>query len=70
MAPVIASTDHHHLMMASKDSLSRQEQVSRRPNDPGIQFRETGEVAPEIALTFAKSWDHFIAGGLVAFRPR
>jgi len=28
-----------------------------------IQSRETGDVVPQETLSFAKSWNHFFAGG-------
>ncbi|TPX14937.1 uncharacterized protein E0L32_005046 [Thyridium curvatum] len=34
------------------------------PNVPRTQSRETGDVSPQQALSFAKSWNHFIAGGV------
>ena len=62
MAPVIYSTDHPHLM-ATNASSPTQGQPRREPTPHRIQSRETGDVPPEAALTFAKSWDHLIAGG-------
>jgi hypothetical protein len=61
MAPHPSTT----AIMSSSDPIAPESGLRKSTTQraPRIQSRETGDVAPEAALSFAKSWNHFIAGG-------
>jgi len=62
MAPFIYSSDYPP--MTSNDSPTPPGKPPKKPHHPPrTQSRETGDIVPQEALSFAKSWNHFFAGG-------
>lgn len=72
MAPFIYPSDYQYMMGtpgSAGDGDGDKGKPRKKPEEKRdlqllrMQSRETGEVVPQAELSFAKSWNHFFAGG-------